>query len=435
MKNPEMDERGILFIAYYFPPLQSIGVWRNYFLANEASFHFEKVFVSGQKISKVTVFNDQILKQFERIENIVIDYRTIFQKKDNISFKEDLKKNFVSQIFIKLINSFPFNLIIGEGGFLYIFHSLYQLNKLIKTEQIQYIYSSYRPMSDHVIAYWLKKLHPQLIWTADFRDLPFDPLYKNYFWEALQKWVLRRLLKSANLITSFTNGIAIGLKSYTPHSTFVLENGFFNLSAPIKKISQNPKFTIQYTGSLFLNERNPGPLLEVLRELLLEKEIDANAILLKYAGKDSGLWKQKIEDYQLSSITETLGLISNSEAKSLQVASHINVILTSSHAEYKGILTGKFFEYVLAGRPIICLVNGTKDIELEEIFQKYNLGLVIYDNLESKFLLKQFILKLYSKQKVYGEGNWTIDPEIFNAYNWKKTMNKWIKLLADERNT
>ena len=435
MKDANTDRAGILFIAYYFPPLQSIGVWRNYFLAREAKKYFSYVFVSTSERNKHFDPGAGTYEDFIKIENLTFDYRSFFGKKSQTGFKETVKKNFFSRTFIKLINSFPFNILIGEGGLLYIVHSLFQLNRLVRKNRINYMYSSYRPMSDHFIAYMLKTFHPDLRWTADFRDLPFDPLYKSFYCLPFQKWALRKILNKADLVTSFTEGVTIGLSDFTTKTPHVLRNGFFDQFTPEPTIGENPKFTIQYTGSLFLDERDPSPLFKSISELLSASMIDKKKFALRYAGKDAVLWTEMTDKYCLSEIAETTGMVSNAVARQMQEASHINLILTSSHSNYRGILTGKFFEYVLAGKPIICVVKGETDKGLEEIFSTYHLGLVIYNDSESLKRLEQFILDLYRQYRLFGKTEWQINPKIFEDFSWKSSFHTWLKILEDDKNS
>lgn len=433
MKKANIKEAKILFIAYYFPPAQSIGVWRNYYLAKECKKFFMKVFVSGQTFELPFSEDKTELEAFDRIQNSVFDYRFLFRNRQKIGFKEGFKKNYISQFFIKLINSFPFNIIFGEGGLIYLFQSFFHTNKFVKKEGITFIYSSFRPMTDHIIAYMLKSRNPNVVWTADFRDLPFDPLYKNYFWYWFQKAIMRKIFSKADHITTFNNGIGTGLKQYTEQDILILENGpFVELNERIT-CNQNSVFTIQYTGSLFLNERDPKPLFEALQELIVGNIMLPRKVKLKYAGKDDNQWRQKLAKFQLSEISEIQGMVDYRMARLLQTESHINVILTSSHQEYTGIITGKFFEYISAGRPIICLVNGKTDRELEQIFDKYHLGIVVYTEEENKEKLKNFLSNLYEEFEKTGSIKWQINPNVFDDFNWTKTVQKWVKKLANDK--
>ncbi|RMF25851.1 MAG: hypothetical protein D6765_09860, partial [Bacteroidetes bacterium] len=55
-----------------------------------------------------------------------------------------------------------------------------------------------------------------------------------------------------------------------------------------------------------------------------------------------------------------------------------NLLLTYTAPHLKGNLTGKFWEYAAAGRPLLALVNGCPDEELEEWTAGLAAGQVFY---------------------------------------------------------
>lgn len=427
---PPNLKRGILFIAYYFPPMNSIGVWRNYFLAKFAKNYFKEVFIST---SDLVPTNEEVLNEFNINQNKCLDYRSLL-KRDNAnksSFKEQYKANFISRFFIKLINSFPFNLIAGEGGLVYIIRSVKSASAQIKHNEIHYIYSSFRPMSDHFIAYRLKKRYKKLVWIADFRDLPFDPLYKQYFWLKFQRYIMCKLLLKADIITTFSEGIKDGLSHFTQKEIFILPNGPFETIKLEPNFNKATQFTLQYSGSLFLDERDPSPLLKILSELKNENKIDTSNFVLKYCGKDGTQWNSYIQKFNLSEISNNLGLVTYEMSRQLQQESSLNIILTSSHAQYKGILTGKFFEYIAAGKPIICIINGVRDEQLEQIFEKYHLGIVVYHDANNWAELKNFILEEWIYFQKFHETKHKIDLRILDDFNWNNSLEILVKLLEN----
>lgn len=423
------DKKSILFLAYYFPPIKSIGIWRNYYLSQEARKYFNQVYI-------ITTNNQKLFEQEElNLEGLDIsivptfDYRTLKGTK-KLSFQEEQKQTYLTSLAIKCLNSFPVSFIIGEGGILYILSGYNKSKTLILKNEITHIYSSYRTIADHVIAYLLKRRFKQIHWTCDFRDLPVDPVYRNYLFKKLQEKVLSKLLSKADLITVFTKGLQAGIQLYANKKVVVLPNGLFT---PIDKsinLTNQAYFTIQYTGSLFLNERDPSLLFRAIKELIAEKKIDSKDIIIQYAGKDSSKWNSYIAKHDLECISKNTGEVSTIEARELQTQAHINLLLTSSHQDYQGILTGKFFEYIASKRPVLAMIKGTKDLELEVIFSKYNIGRLFYSNLSELRSLKEYIFDCYEIWKTTGSLNWDTDPEIEQDFSWEKTGKQWLELIS-----
>lgn len=424
-------KHGILFLSYYFPPMRTIAIWRNYFIASEAKLLFDNLFIFTssnknlfeQEYIDISSFDVTLLKTY--------DYRRILSsgKSSNISFKENKKQNPYSRFGIKLLNSFPFSFLIGEGGIFYIYDGFRKAEKLVNENKISHLYSSYRPMADHWIAFFLKRKYTNLHWTADFRDLPLDDVYKNYLGRRLQKQVLRILLKKADLVTTFANGLQKGMQEYSDKQVQIIPNGLFRMPVQNENLALQNKFTLQYTGSLFLNERDPSILFKAVAELIYDEVIDQDNFIIQYAGKDGNQWQQSIEHFGLSSVSLISAEISAEEARALQQKAHINILLTTAQPGFTGIFTGKFFEYLASGRPMLVIINGIRDEEFEAVFTKYHLGKLVYTKKESITNLKAFIAESYLQWKQTGQYNWEVDTKIGEDFSWRKSIEVWRKLM------
>jgi len=421
---PEPKKRGILFLAYYYPPIHSIAVWRNYFLA-------EAMHASGNSVAVVT---SSIQKKVQKplgglsiIEIPAFDYRSFKQKylsKSGFHYTEDEKKSWFRKSAIRIINSFPFNIILGEGGLKYIYNAYQYGKQQVENGKISHIYSSYRPMADHYLAWLLKRKYPQLHWTADFRDLPFDRVYRLYYGYRFQTWVLRKLLEKADLVTSFSEGIAFTLSKEIRQKMIHIPNGiFYNPDA--QTIALCKHFTISYTGSLFQEERSPANFFSLIKEMIENKEIDVRDFQIVYAGKDGSQWMNIARQYGLETVCINEGFLSHLESRMIQQSSHINLMLSSSHPEFKGVFTGKFFEYLSASRPILSFISGDKDDELQSAFDKYNLGMISFSNATRSELAKAFILQLYQNWQNTGACPYTFSEDLEKDFSWTRSINIW----------
>lgn len=407
-----------------------MGVVRNYNLASNLLQFFPKVRV-------ITTSNRSILpkdelpikKEIELFSIKTFDYRSISALKKNrqqVHYKEETKENSLVRFLIKLIDSCPFNFILGEGGLVYLIGGIFKGIQLIRKEKPVFIYSSFRPFTDHVIAYCLKLLFPKIKWVADYRDLHVDPIYKNVLWPSFQHWCNKKILKKASLVTTVSEGLAKQLSRYH-HKVHVLRNGVDivpNIETPYEK------FTISYTGSLFKDERRPELFLAALQSLLIDGSIKSEDIVFQYAGKDSPKMRNWIEKYDLMPVFKDRALVKRNEAILIQRKSQLNLLLSSSSPELKGVLTGKFFEYMTTGIPILLIINGTRDEEFEGIFKRYNLGAIFYN--EDKYLesAKSFILNAYR--------SWTAQEvnvskvklnDIKRDFSWTETIKKMSKQI------
>ena len=161
------------------------------------------------------------------------DYRnliSLFSRSGYVS--ESVKNNPFSRFFIKLINTFPINILFGEGGGIYLFNAYRKACRLIQEHSITHIYSSYRPMSDHLAAYLLKKKFPHLTWIADFRDLPIEPHYKLQFFPEYHHYIYKKIFSVISVMTTVSQGLSKELQRYgrtvSPVMNGIKENFIFS---------------------------------------------------------------------------------------------------------------------------------------------------------------------------------------------------------------
>ena len=427
--------KNILFLTYYLPPIRSVGVRRNYLVMQHLVPHFDHLFAITTTNRHRLPIENQSLVFVEVHEALTLDYRTIstwFKKKrEHVHFSEGSKTSGLGQFLVKLNRSFPFTLLWGEGGLVYIIHSLFIAIRLIRKNGISHIYSSLLPYSDHAVAHLLKIFYPKLIWIADFRDLHVEPHYDIVFLPSFQHWCNRQILKRADLVTTVSEGLAKHLRAY--HSNvYVFQNGIAPLSingqTPSSNISFPSKFTICYTGSLFGEERNPSLLLHIIKDFISEGILNPTNFQFVYAGKDTKLWLDWFGRYDLTSFFESYGIVNLDEAKRLQRISHINLLLTSATPEWTGIMTGKFYEYLAACQPIIVLINGTQDVEFETIMNDLNAGCVAYND-RSYNALRQYTLSLFYQFQKNGKVEQTILVDKLKELEWSFTVEKFMKRI------
>ncbi|MBL7816369.1 MAG: hypothetical protein JNL70_15215 [Saprospiraceae bacterium] len=427
----------LLILAYFYPPIKSIAVLRTYYFSQFVKNYFSDIYViTTTNRNRLPAENMPITEGVQIHEAITFDYRTLstLRKRQSVSFEENSKANPLVQFLVKLNKSFPTNLLWGEGGLIYSIHAFFVALKLIRKHKIQTIYSSFSPYSDHIVAYWLKIFYPKLTWVADFRDLHVEPHYDIVYWRPFQHWCNRQILKKADLVTTVSTGLSKHLKDY--HSNvYVFQNGIAPLSIlDNKNDSQPTKFTICYTGSMYADERNPQLLLTILKELVAEGILTHDNFQFVYAGKDTQVWFDWMRRFDLEPHFKSLGLVALSKAQELQRTSHLNLLLTTATPQWTGVMTGKFYEYLAALQPILVLINGSQDIEFEEIMMRLNAGCVAYND-RSHSELRAFVLMLFYQFQKTGQVERMIHTEKLKELEWGFTVNKLMSEIEKVRNS
>jgi hypothetical protein len=441
LSSKQQSNQRLLCLLYYFPPIKSVAVNRNWSIVRYLQPYFVDTFVFTTKNSQILAQEVRDTEGVKISEITTFDYRTLTAwlkpNRKEMHHNEGAKSNPIVRFAIRLLDSFPFNLLFHEGGLLYSLVGFWRAVQLIRKEKITHIYSSFRPMSDHFTAHLLKIFFPRLVWIADFRDLHIDPLYQMPLVPPFQHWCNKRLLRRADLVTTVSEGLALHLRAYHPN-VYALRNGVHldnqkifeqaNLSSNIS-ISQypnipiSPKFTLAYTGSMWIDERNPSLLLKIIQDLTNEGILTPENMQIVYAGKDTAVWQTWISKYNLDNFFNSYGLVSSQKAVGIQRDAHLNILLTSALPNYGGILTGKFFEYLAACKPILVLINGAQDLEFEQIITHLEAGIVAYND-RSEAELRAFILKLFNEWQATGNVEPTIRRERLDELSWEATVEK-----------
>lgn len=417
-----------LFLLYYYPPVPGTAARRNYSISSFINRFVSSSYIfTSSKILPVKPAEDHVI-----IETLpTFDYRYFLRRrtKDG-ALPEQVKKNPSAQFFIRVINSFPFNVIAGEGGLIYFINAVRKGAKIIRNEKISHIYTSYRPFTDHYVGYWLKQKYPHLIWIADFRDLIIDPHYNHILFSERHHSFYKKIFSKADILTTVSDGLASHLRSYNPN-VITLRNGIkgeIKVSNPI-----HPSlFTIAYTGSMFLDKRNAEPLFLALQALIEEGKIERSKLQLLYAGKDSHYWNQLASKYNFTSMLSDKGIITGEAAADIQMKACINVLLSVSSDALQGVLTGKMIEYIEAGSPVLAIIVHQNDPELQQILQELEIGNSFSDLPSDLAGIKDFILTEYLKWKATGLNSKPVNIEVVQK---KYTQESTIKPLLDALTT
>ena len=429
MAESENKSSTCIFISYYFPPIKSVGVIRNFHLAQLFNKIFTNLFI-------LTTSNQQILPKekvdmssFKSIELInTIDYRTIIQrfftKNKNTHYPESVKQNKLIQWLIKANESLPFNLFVGEGGLLYLIDGYSKAKKIIKkTRAKTFVITSFRPTTNVLIGFLLKLNYPHIIWINSFQDAPYDGFRSNLIFLNFQKYCWKKILKFSSLNISTTQTVNYELSKYNSR----VKNIFNGVDFRINKSKNLDFFTISYTGSLFKNLRDPSMLFEAISILISENKIDYKKIKINYIGKDYNHWIQFAMPFK--NLLQIMHVNKNSTTKhalEVQEKSHINLLLSWME------LPAKLYEYIGAGNYIISLVKGVENTDLSHLLTTLQIGSVYqYGKTEDLEKLKSEILELYT---LWMNGAYEpphIPSHLKDTISWDNKQSELSKLLDD----
>ena len=443
MEAAEHQHKSILFLAYWFALMHAMGARR--------TTAFYKYFKERAWTTRVLVSNNRHLvkkDEYQLDENDIKEIRTwdfrrihkIIVRKSNTQNKRKLKQSIWYSVFSKLANSFPFNLIFGEGSIVYIINSYRAAVKSINKNRTKVILSSYAPMADHFIAYLLKRKFRNLLWVADFRDLHVDPFRGNVFLPALQRSIDALMLKKANIISCASAGLMNNLTQTQPDArNFRVIYNKINLTVAGDFPAVPPnKFLIAYTGTLYKWQYVEW-FFRVLKNCIASGKLRAEDLLLVYCGANKNEWDNKINKWGLKEINLSTDIYPHRISISIQQTVHINLLLSWSNRYTNGVLTGKLFEYIQSPADILALVNGNKDAEIEYWLKMKTGSQAFYNAEDNDGLVEEWILSKYQSWLI-GDTNHevTLDGTNFELAELEKELdlqlsNRKLPFTSEEK--
>lgn len=413
-----MTKVKILFISYYYHQ-QTLTATRNYYLSKALADAGYEVHVMGRLAS------DLVLPDKVKMHPVSAwDYRRIlmfFGVRNGVTSSIVRPGRWIRWGY-ELLLTYPFNKWLAEGGGFYLNKARRTGSEIIERHGITYLFSSYRPMADHFIAQDLKQKHPGLVWIGDFRDVLWMEKENPHYQE---KWI-RSLIRDMDHLTAVTRGVADFWASVYGKKAETIYNGLPG-NAVDAASRQNPseKFIINYTGMIYTLLQGAEVLFEVLSELCATEDRFSESLSIQYSGLHASYWRAWMKQHGLLDWASIRHQLPVNEALEKQTNAQINLVLTWATPDVKGIIHGKFNEYLMARKPILCLIEGDRDTELEGIYRKLPNSLLAYNREEDKNLIRRFILRHYRQWRQNGRVE-EIPPEVLDSYNWSKQI-KGIK--------
>jgi hypothetical protein len=239
--------------------------------------------------------------------------------------------------------------------------------ELMAARHYDVIVSSFSPPAVHMVASRLKAAHPDTVWLADFRDLWTN----NHVTSArgVLRWMenaleQRTITHRADAISTVSAPLAEDLRRRYPHiPVWVIENGFDPEEFPdwAARISHSPgidrTLRICYAGTLYPGRRDPTPLFNALNTMIDNGVLDRRQVAVDFYGQNEKELAVVLENCHGNrhGIVHAHGFVSREESLAAQARSSLLLLLESSEPAARGVLTGKLFEYLVSGIPILAV--------------------------------------------------------------------------------
>lgn len=303
-------------------------------------------------------------------------------------------------------------------------------------ENYDCVISTYGPRWPHRVGHRIKELFPSVKWIADFRDPPVSSAKSDSIFN--HSYADNITVNSDCLIVVGEEGTENLFLTHN-QKIVVLTNGFDCEpdAAPIDDESCSKEtLTFTYTGTLYADDtclRDIAPLFKALTELLINGKIEQNNILVEYAGNTPDLFLSAAKAFPNVPI-KSYGLLKRSEALELQSNAGALVVCTWNTSEQKGVLTGKIFEYMRSGVPVIGLCSGdSPDSELRRMIESCHIGMCYEEADDHSYEeLKDYLCNLYKSWSDTGSTSLGEDArQLVTAYSYPVLSSKLARIIKD----
>lgn len=301
-------------------------------------------------------------------------------------------------------------------------------------EHFDCVYSTFPNEVNHVLARWVMGQGMADRWIADFRDPMFYQYHDAHNLRRLKRQ--HRIEREADLVTIVSEGARSKFRceGVAEEKLICIPNGFDpEDAAQTVGTPTEGMLRIFYAGTLYAGRRDFSVVFRAISELHREGLVEPERIRFEYAGNEWPVMRSFAEQYGLTDCCINHGFIPRSRVLELLGEADCTAVCTHNTKTDQGVVTGKVFELLLVGKPIVTVVNGdTADSELAAIVRDCHAGPVYEQPTHDRDYpaLKQWLLDTYREKMETGAVAPVLDPGKRDAYSYEALSGKLFELIA-----
>ena len=301
-------------------------------------------------------------------------------------------------------------------------------------EHFDCVYSTFPNEVNHVLARWVMGQGMADRWIADFRDPMFYQYHDAHNLRRLKRQ--HRIEREADLVTIVSEGARSKFRceGVAEEKLICIPNGFDpEDAAQTVGTPTDGMLRIFYAGTLYAGRRDFSVVFRAISELHREGLVEPERIRFEYAGNEWPVMRSFAEQYGLTDCCINHGFIPRSRVLELLGEADCTAVCTHNTKTDQGVVTGKVFELLLVGKPIVTVVNGdTADSELAAIVRDCHAGPVYEQPTHDRDYpaLKQWLLDTYREKLETLAVAPVLDPGKRDAYSYEALSGKLFELIA-----
>lgn len=437
--------RRVLIITYYWPPSGGSGVQRWLKMSKYLPENGWQPVVYTADNAEYPVedksLDSDVAPETEVIRQPIVEPYSFYKKFLGIKKGEKVKAGFINEGAKKtgwkenLSVWVRGNFFIPDARCWWIKPSVKYLTNYLKEHPVDAIVSTGPPHSMHLIA---RALHRKfnIPWVADFRDPWTDiDFYKDL---KLTSWadrkhhrLERQVLTEATKVVTIGWDCARGLEQLGAKDVAVITNGY-DFDQPIVEVHHDTSmldqgtlpFTMSHIGIIGAN-RNPETFWQAFADIVETLPETSQPIRIRLIGQVDNSVLESIKRHNIEKYVEITPYIPHNQVLEEQQKSAVLLLFINNSPNAKGVLTGKLFEYLASGRPILCI--GPEDGDSARVLNETETGITVGFNNKEKMIT--VISDLY--QKYVDNQLESKQSSLVEKYSRRNLTKDFVKILNE----
>lgn len=416
--------KNVLFIVYYFPPMGGSGVQRPLkFVKYLKKFGWNPIVVYPEP-GMYTFFDESLAQELEEISPDLhqVPGKTPFHLFGGEKKTADLIPGVLSDLIRKGLRlvMYPDN----KKG--WINPAVAKAQEIIENQEIDLIFSTAPPFSNHIIGAKLKEKYG-LPLVLDYRD----SWTQNHFFTNLYGWQKKKMhrlerecVSKADAIIGLDEITLQGIKDAHPQSSNtrfeIVEHGFdpadFEIETqPSFKYKEN-RFNLLYSGT-FVEHNQPDTFLKGVAEGIKQGIFTRQDVHLHFQGGLNKEIRNLIKELGLEDNVSEYPYMDHKKAVANLKKADALWVLENHDPNLPQIKNGKLFEYFGSQKPILGVLNPGVS---EQLIKDYGAGYVA--DVQNPHDISQILGTMISDWKNGSFGS--PDPEFIEGHNREKLTKK-----------
>jgi len=431
--------KSALILTYYWPPAGGPGVQRWLKFAKYLEeFGWRPVILTVEKgvySARDEALVKEVPGQLRVIKTKSRDpfrfYNMLKGKKDNevsvALINIDKKRSLVDRLSMYIRSNF----FIPDARKGWVPYAYRTAEKIIRQQTIDLVVTTGPPHSTHLAGLRLKK-KLGIKWLADLRD-PWTTVYYNDMLPRTErtKQLDRRLedevLAHADAVSVVSPGMQTEFSNRNKNVKVVM-NGFDIEDMAVTGVnrSEDARFRLTYTGNFKPNQHIPD-IWDGLCELLEENEQFRNDFRLRFVGNLDASTPEYFEARSFRDNLEIKGYVPHHKVTLEMAVSDLLLFVVPKSKNNRLIITGKLFEYLASGTPVISV--GPVDGDASHIIDDTGRETMMDYNNKTQF--KAVIMKYYEAWLAGNKALTQLDTDMLEQFSRKSSAEK-IAAIMDQ---